>query len=414
MRSKYLFPVLAFAALLAFGAQAFGVDIASLMQQHADVGFGLSMLALAGRIEDSEVVQALSNIKSQVNEKLDPLVEQNAVMMSRLRAIEQKGDLRGGRMGFESEDVGDVVIKSAQLANLRDGSAKSIRVSIKSFQLGSKANLTSADYPGIAQRDPTIYGPLSRRMSVRDLLITQTTEAPSIEFLRATQTGAAAIQVTEGDVKAQLAAAFVLVSAPVRTIACWLPASRQVIDDNVQLKDFIDQTLRDALQLTEDAQLLIGSGVGSNILGLITAATAYNRTVVGDTPIDALRRAITQVQLARGVASGIVINPIGLERLELIKDLDGNYVVNFRVDQGNGRTVMWRVPVVVTDAIAAGDFLVGDFTRAARLYDRQQATVEIGSQHANFFVENMLAVLCEERVALTIPRPDLLVKGSFV
>lgn len=68
---------------------------------------------------------------------------------------------------------------------------------------------------------------------------------------------------------------------------------------------------------------------------------------------------------------------------------------------------------MVTDALAADEFLVGNFQRAARLYDRMQATVEIATQHADFFTRNLVAILAEERVALTVPRPDMLVKGTF-
>ena len=71
------------------------------------------------------------------------------------------------------------------------------------------------------------------------------------------------------------------------------------------------------------------------------------------------------------------------------------------------------MPVVVTDAMLTDSFLVGDFGRAARLYDRQQAAVEVATQHADFFTRNMVAILAEERLALTINRPDLLVHGTF-
>jgi len=75
--------------------------------------------------------------------------------------------------------------------------------------------------------------------------------------------------------------------------------------------------------------------------------------------------------------------------------------------------VAWRVPVVVSDAMTENGFLVGDFTRAAKLYDRQEATVEVATQHADFFTRNLVAILAEERVALAVMRPDLLVRGEF-
>jgi HK97 family phage major capsid protein len=191
------------------------------------------------------------------------------------------------------------------------------------------------------------------------------------------------------------------------------PDPNFALDDEAMLGDYLDTELRDALQLTEDAQLLKGDGNGTNINGLWTQAVAYNRAVAGDSPSDTLRRAITQVQLSHGVVSGAVINPIGLELLELDKDNEGRYQVAYAVTDADGRTIVWRVPVVVTDALAADEFLVGDFSRAARLYDRQQATVEIATQHADFFTRNLVAILAEERLALTVGRPDMLVKGKF-
>ena len=94
-------------------------------------------------------------------------------------------------------------------------------------------------------------------------------------------------------------------------------------------------------------------------------------------------------------------------------DGEGRYLFTYAVTDANGGATVWRVPAVVTDAMAAGEFMVGDFTRAARLYDRMQATVEIATQHADFFTRNLVAILAEERVALTVNRPDLLVIGNF-
>ena len=53
------------------------------------------------------------------------------------------------------------------------------------------------------------------------------------------------------------------------------------------------------------------------------------------------------------------------------------------------------------------------FSRAAKLYDRWEATVEVATEHADFFIRNLVAILAEERVALTINRPDLLIIGTF-
>ena len=40
--------------------------------------------------------------------------------------------------------------------------------------------------------------------------------------------------------------------------------------------------------------------------------------------------------------------------------------------------------------------------------------MEIATQHADFLTRNLVAILAEERVALTVPRPDMLVRGAFL
>ena len=166
------------------------------------------------------------------------------------------------------------------------------------------------------------------------------------------------------------------------------------------------------MQEEEDAQLLYGDGTGMNLDGLIPQAAAYNRAQPGDGPNATVRRAITQVQLARGTPTGLIVNPVAFELLELETDEQGQYLVTYNVT-ADGRTTSWRVPVVATDAMQENQFLIGDFVRAARLHDRQQATVMVSLEHADFFTRNLVAILAEERIGLTVPRPQLLVQGSF-
>jgi hypothetical protein len=63
---------------------------------------------------------------------------------------------------------------------------------------------------------------------------------------------------------------------------------------------------------------------------------------------------------------------------------------------------------------ADNQFLIGDFSRAARLWARQRPRVEISTEHADFFVRTLVALLGKQRLALTVPRPDLLVLGELV
>jgi len=47
------------------------------------------------------------------------------------------------------------------------------------------------------------------------------------------------------------------------------------------------------------------------------------------------------------------------------------------------------------------------------LYDREQASIRISEQHADFFVRNAIVVLAEQRLALAVKRPESFVKVTF-
>ena len=74
---------------------------------------------------------------------------------------------------------------------------------------------------------------------------------------------------------------------------------------------------------------------------------------------------------------------------------------------------MWRLPVVDTNAMPAGKFMLGAFDMAAQVFDREDATVEVSTEDADNFTKNMVTIRAEERLALAVFRPQSFVYGSF-
>ena len=53
------------------------------------------------------------------------------------------------------------------------------------------------------------------------------------------------------------------------------------------------------------------------------------------------------------------------------------------------------LPVVATQAMGAGDFLVGAFSQAAQIWDREDANVTISNSNEGDFIKNMVTILCD-------------------
>ncbi|WP_238539143.1 phage major capsid protein [Novosphingobium sp. AP12] len=265
-------------------------------------------------------------------------------------------------------------------------------------------------------RQTEIVGLQRQQMRVRDLLTPGRTDGNSIEYAYQTARTNAAAATAETAQKPESNYTWDVANAPVRTIAHWVPVSRQAMDDIPQLESLIDGELRYGLDDVEDAELLLGDGTGQHINGLYTQATAYAQpagvVVTGETRIDRLRLAILQVELADYAPDGIVLHPTSWANIELTKDAANGYI--FANPQGVAGPILWGRPVVSTKRIGASNFLTGNFKLAGQIFDRMDTEVRISDQDRDNFIKNMLTVRAEKRLALVVRRPGALVKGSLV
>ena len=278
---------------------------------------------------------------------------------------------------------------------------------------------------GTVQRDPIVVPPMRTRR-VRDLFPVRTTTAAVIEYFRMTgfTNMAAAVPERSGSPavfasKPQSSFTFLGEQAPVRTLAHWEAAHRNVLADEPQLRSIIDNELMYGLRLEEDDQILNGDGSGENLTGVLQTSgiqtydwSSGATTPVPDSKADAIRRAATLAFLAYYEPTGVVLHPNDWEDIELSKDENGQYLVAVSVALG-GQPRLWRMPVVDTPAITEGTALVGAFGTGAQLYDREQASIRISEQHADFFVRNAIVILAEQRLALAVKRPEAFVAVTF-
>ncbi|MDD5502450.1 MAG: phage major capsid protein [Candidatus Thermoplasmatota archaeon] len=391
----------------------------------------------------ADATNRLDEISAELKEKAQKDSEAQQKLEEKLRTLEadiRKGQRLGdGRLDnpdnpYAFKTLGQAFVESDAYKEFDTSQGKSRRFEFKSFDqflIPHCKSLSSGSfgdrYPALLTEALTqIYTPPERVERVRDLLpVTQTTQG-AVEFIQ--ETGfvnrAAPVpefQCTEDEdlhvditQKPKSELHFEVVTEGVKTIAHWLCITRQILEDLTMLRSYIDNRLIYGLKLTEDEQILYGSGTGDDIQGILAhpgiQTYRWSQGQANDTRIDAVRRAMTLATVAEYPIDGVVLHPFDWEHIELAKGSDQRYIwVNVAT---GGEARLWRAPVVETTAIRQNEFLTGSF-RSTSLWDRREAAIRISDSHDKFFVKNLWAILAESRLCQTIYRPEGFVRGLF-
>jgi HK97 family phage prohead protease len=190
---------------------------------------------------------------------------------------------------------------------------------------------------------------------------------------------------------------------PVRTLATWVAVSRQALDDIEALGDFIRARLEWALARKLEEQILSGSGSGENLYGLMPQAQVWTPPSGGNWDLyGQLAYAATQVELAGFRPTAVIVHPNDYRRITLQRDENRQYV----------QPPAGVPPLVASAAMGAGTFLVADFSQTV-LRVRQDVTIDIATEHSDFFAKNKVAIRAEQRCALVVYSPAAFVKGAL-
>jgi HK97 family phage major capsid protein len=342
-------------------------------------------------------------------EKAEKLLEQTNAEVTELA---QKAANLLGRTDTR-KSLGQLAAASEAAKTYKGGN---VEICTMAGPLFAKAVTSAADSAGVLiqpYRVPGILMDPDTPLTVRDLFSAVSISTNAIEWVKEKLfTNNAGPQATEGAAKRESNITFEKMTSPVETLAHWIPLSRQVLADAPQLQGVVDGKLRMGLKFKEDEALLFGDGTNGNLLGLVPQATDYVATGLPSsaTNIDHLRWAFLQVAKAKYPATFSVLSLEDWALIQLQKTSDGAYIFGTPTDGAAPR--VWGKRVVESFGLAAGDFLAGS-GMAATIYDREDVTVRASEHHADFFIKNMVALLCEERLGFTVERPEAIVTGTF-
>lgn len=374
---------------------------------------GVKEIAEKALAEAAKGIDMSKGMKEKADEallKMNGLQEQVADYEQKMAKA-----LRGGQPGGE-ETFGQKFIADDRVKSFLGQQTPRGKVDYQAKAIITSATTNAAGSVGAAVEATRLPGILSqpdRRMTVRDLISPGRMDGNALEYVKETGFTNAAAPVAETAAKPQSDIKLALVTTTAKVIAHHMKASRQILDDVSMLASYIDGRLRYGLAFKEEAQLLNGDGTGQNLYGIIPQATAFSAPIDLGSPssIDLMRLAILQAALAEYPATGHVMHPIDWAWVETLKDSQGRYIIGN--PQGSATPTLWGLPVVQTQAISVDKFLTGAFRLGAQVFDRWLARVEIATENEDDFIKNLLTLLCEERLALAVYRPEAFVYGDF-
>jgi HK97 family phage major capsid protein len=297
-----------------------------------------------------------------------------------------------------------------------------------------KAVLTGASATSggafIQNDDTGIYVPMGRKpLKLRDLISVRSTNSDMVEFVRQTAqvtqaagvaeaTSAAAPTVSTvagesssyvstvtlnsgGGYKPEGTMTFEKVTAPVETVAVWIPVTKRALADAAQLRGIIDQELRDSLMDEIENNILFGQAT-PDFVGLAETTNILSQTFSTNI-LTTARKAITNLATNGLEASptAFVVAPADWEAVELALFAAAPYLPY--------QQSMWRIPVVESQYLTAGTAYLGNWKQAV-MWDRQQVTISVSDSHADFFIRNLVAVLAEARAAFGVLKPKSFVE----
>lgn len=354
----------------------------------------------AGLKQIDQQVQAAIAAGGENKRALADLNDQIGTMAAQIQDLEQA---EGGRLDInESQSMGMEFVGSDSFKAFANGASTKAMFDVQN------AAVVADDASVAPDRQAGVVGPANRILRLEDLLGSFTTDSNSIEYTRENVFTNEAAEKADGATSfGESSITFTLETAKVATVGHTIPVPQSIIEDAPALASYIDGRMAYGALLRKEQQMLNGDGTGANIAGILKSG---NHTVftpgASSNPLENIRRAITKVEQSEYYANGIILNPADVEALDLDMGSDGH----FRRDMTNNP---WGLPIVKSNSITAGTFLLGDFGMGAGVWNRRGVTISMSESDGDNFKQNMVSLKADLRAALTVFRPASFVAGSL-
>ena len=326
----------------------------------------------------------------------------------------------GGFPAPFGQGPGDLFVQSKAWKDLADPHTRPQQWSTGPVQVTPDYNLKAgtllegaggqgAGLTPVPQVAPGIVTKLFEAPSVVDLIPTSPATTSSLRYMNEGTATSAAAGVAEGGTKPASDIAISTIDEPVKKIATTLTVSDELLDDAVQVQQYLNGRLALFVRLEEERQVLRGTGT-NELVGLMgRSINSYN--IGSDTPAVGIYKSLVNTRGSANLApTGIVMHPVNYANIRRGTATTGEFLAGYPIGTSSGTPGiyadnLWGLPVALSTTVGLGTALVGSFAEAAHLYRRGGVSVEASNSHASYFTSDLVALRAEQRMALACFRP---------
>lgn len=199
----------------------------------------------------------------------------------------------------------------------------------------------------------------------------------------------------------------------VKTIATWTKVSEQLFADKSQLINILDNNLTHAVDVTVQNQLISGDGTGENLSGISKTGNYTDYVTSSGTAtntVDLLRNVAFKMRGENIDNLTIVLNWSDWSALLGLKSTTNEYLINGILDPV--KQTIYGIPVVLSSAMTAGKFAMGNFKMGGIVFDKTSMALEI-DRAGDDFTKNLITIRAERRLGFAVVQPKAICYGDL-
>lgn len=231
-------------------------------------------------------------------------------------------------------------------------------------------------------------------------------------YMPLTVTGNAGF-IAEGSEKPETTFNVTAKTGQVKTIATWTKVSEQLFADKSQLINILDNNLTHAVDVTVQNQLISGDGLGENLSGISKTGNYTDYVTSSGTAtntVDLLRNVAFKMRGANIDNLTILLNWTDWSALLGLKSTTNEYLINGILDPV--KQTIYGIPVVLSSAVTAGKFAMGNFKMGGIVFDKTAMALEI-DRTGDDFTKNLITIRAERRLGFAVVQPKAICYGDL-